>query len=81
MRNVDKMLRGRHWIFAVTPFLNIKLTILSDSSTQSNSKTSQFQMIDVFPEISRKFKRQNHAMKLRMKNDIFHWCRYRVKID
>ena len=44
MRNVDKMMHERHWIFAVMPFLNRKWTILSNSTTQYYSKISQFQI-------------------------------------
>ena len=54
MRNVDKILRSRHWIFAGNTILNRKLIILSDSSTQSYSKI--LKSVDVFPEMSRKFR-------------------------
>ena len=65
------------------PFLNRKWTILSNSTTQYYSKISRFKLLDVYPEMSRKFQfsflTQKHAWKLIMKKDIFLWCRHRVK--
>ena len=62
----------------VAPFLNRKLKILSDSSTP---RFLSFKLVDMFPEMSRKFQFSCLMLKSckKMKNDIFLWCRYRVK--